>query len=131
MKNLVFTYGSLMASRSMNKGAKYIGVARLANYKWEMLCYANIFPAGTDSAVGVVWEVDQDILADLDHREGYPYMYDRIPVTVNLFEGNVTVLVYTMTPEYRRRLSKIPPTESYLNIVREGFAEYNIEYPTR
>ena len=118
-----------MAARSMNKGAKYIGVARLFNYKWEMLAYANVSPHGTESALGVVWEVTDDILHDLDSREGYPYMYTRIPVSVNLFEGNATAWVYTMTPEYRTRLSKIPPVANYLAIVREGFAENNIDYP--
>lgn len=126
---LVFTYGMLTNNDVMPESAIRLGPAALPGFGWEMLCYANVYDKPGNMALGVLWEIDYDILEDLDYREGYPNFYSREYVDV-LHEGIPKLAwVYVMTEDYRKVLTGSTPSESYLNLVIEGFKTDGISVP--
>lgn len=115
-----FAYGSnLNVSRLLSRcpDAVIVGKAELKNYR---LCFmtnnsgkvvANIFEVGEKSketVAGVVYELTKADKAILDTYEGYPYVYDRVPVKVDMKGREVTCFTYLMYPTFERysRLSR-------------------------
>jgi gamma-glutamylcyclotransferase (GGCT)/AIG2-like uncharacterized protein YtfP len=126
---LFFSYGMLTHNDVMSEGAIRLGPAALPGFEWEMLCYANVYDKPGNMVLGVLWEIDRDILDDLDQREGYPTFYDR--EYVDILHGGIAkqAWVYFMTDSYREILRRTTPSESYLNTVIEGFATDGITMP--
>ena len=79
---LYFAYGMNTNNSAMSKTSQRLGPAVLVDYKWEMLQFANVFESRGDTAIGILWEIDETELQDLDCREGYPTFYDRVVATV-------------------------------------------------
>ena len=120
---LYFAYGMNTNSKFMSPRSKRLGVARLLNYSWEMIQFANVYKDVGKSCVGILWEIDDDELLRLDIREGYPTFYDRVVTEVNHNGVSKQAIVYTMTDEYRTDLSDCKPSKGYVDGVIEGFAE--------
>ena len=126
---LFFSYGMLTNNDVMPEGAERLGPAALPGFEWEMLCYANVYDKPGNMVLGVLWEIDYDILDDLDHREGYPSFYGRVYADI-LHEGiPKQAWVYVMTEDYRMILRDTPPSASYVRTVIEGFATDGITMP--
>jgi gamma-glutamylcyclotransferase (GGCT)/AIG2-like uncharacterized protein YtfP len=109
-------------NKQMNPRAKRLGPAVLPNYTWEMLMYANVFEAPGGCALGILWDIDDEILAGLDQREGYPVFYTRVFTEVFHQGETKQAWVYTMTEDNRIRLLGTTPSKHYLESVTEGFA---------
>ncbi len=83
----VFVYGSLMSGLHNDTyldGQTRLGDDRTRGCRFEMVDLG-AFPGLVqmergDDAVGEVWEVDDECLADLDRLEGVPTFYDRVTV---------------------------------------------------
>ena len=110
----------------MSKTSKRLGPAKLLDYKWEMIQFANVFEMRGVTSIGILWEIDEAELAELDMREGYPTFYDRVIAEVEHNGELIQAWVYYMTPEYRTRLANEKPSPHYYNSVVEGFAQDGI-----
>jgi gamma-glutamylcyclotransferase (GGCT)/AIG2-like uncharacterized protein YtfP len=119
---LYFAYGMNTNNDQMSKTAQRLGPAVLPGYAWEMLMYANIYEKENASCIGILWEIDELVLAGLDRREGFPIFYTRLEVPVFYKDQTVMAWVYTMTPENRKSLQGTVPSKHYLDSVKEGFA---------
>lgn len=126
---LYFAYGMNTNSSVMSTTSKRLGSATLLNYKWEMLQFANVFESPGATAVGILWDIDEIELQDLDYREGYPTFYDRVSATVEHNGQKKTAWVYYMTPHYRTKLSGASPSPGYYDSVIEGYAQDNLPIP--
>lgn len=116
-----FAYGMLTDPYIMPEDAEYYGKAMLNNHSLEFRFYANAIESN-ESMFGVLWGVDEGILAELDVTEGVPTLYKRKQVTVTNKEvGSVTAWVYYMTEETRRRLENRAPARSYLKTMAYGY----------
>ena len=124
---LFFSYGMLTNNDIMVPTAKRLGVAVLDGYRWEMLRYANVYPSIEDGVVGILWEIDKDILTDLDLREGFPTMYTRLLVVVSHEDEMKMAWVYSMTDQYHSYFKDTVPNTMYLSSVREGYLTDGIE----
>jgi len=107
----------------MSNTSKRLGPATLLGYKWEMLQFANVFESKGDTAVGILWDIDEIELQDLDYREGYPSFYDRVSAVVEHNGKQTSAWVYYMTPHYRTKLTGCEPSQHYVQMVIEGFAQ--------
>lgn len=120
---LYFAYGMNTNNSVMSKTSQRLGPATLLDYGWEMLQFANVFESKGSTAVGILWEIDETELQDLDYREGYPSFYDRVVATVEHRGEQKKAWVYYMTPHYRIKLSDYEPSPHYAQMVSEGFAQ--------
>lgn len=119
---LYFAYGMNTDNKQMNPRAKRLGPAVLPNYTWEMLMYANVFETPGGCALGILWDIDDEILSGLDQREGFPVFYNRVYTDV-FYQGETKqAWVYTMTEDNRTRLLGTTPSKHYLDSVTAGFA---------
>ena len=119
---LYFAYGMNTNNTQMSPRAQRLGPAVLPNYTWEMLMYANVSADPGGCSLGILWDIDDEVLSGLDQREGYPVFYTRVFEEV-FYQGEVhQAWVYTMTPENRASLQGTVPSKHYLDSVTEGFA---------
>lgn len=125
----ILTYGFLTNSAAMPDGATRLGPAVLHGYRWEMLQFANVFVSRGNSFLGILWEIDDVILKELDRREGYPHLYERVQVSVELDSGPELAWVYTMTPDSRKMYEGSTPSDYYFDTVAQGYAEDNMPLP--
>ncbi len=126
---LVFTYGMLTNSNIMSAEARRLGAAELPGFAWEMLSHANVFRRPGNSVLGVLWEIDYNLLKQLDRREGYPYSYTREMVRVQHHGRTRAAWVYIMTRHHRRQVRECYPSEHYFYSVLEGLEESGIADP--
>lgn len=116
-KQFYFAYGSNMSLDNMSgrcgDGAKVIGPALLADYEltFDKRGYANIIAQTGQQVWGVAWQIDQNCLKALDRYEGYPRMYDRQDVQINLGPQTITAMVYIEPADQ----SGGQPSRSYLD----------------
>jgi len=127
---LYFAYGMNTNNSVMSKTSKRLGPAVLLDYKWEMLQFANVFESQGDTAIGILWDIDEIELQDLDRREGYPTFYDRISTAVEHAGQRKLAWAYYMTPEYRTKLADQTPSQHYYDSVVEGYATDGIAVST-
>jgi gamma-glutamylcyclotransferase (GGCT)/AIG2-like uncharacterized protein YtfP len=125
MRHYYFAYGVNTVPSAMGYAShcKQIGKARLVGFHLTFSYYANIVPGGEMD--GVLWEIDDDTLAQLDHREGYPTFYDRRVVNVFHETECYGAIVYFMSKDYA---VAAPPSEHYLSMLEEGYTEFGIPH---
>lgn len=120
-----FAYGmntnlSSMMTRCPN--ARSLGRAVLPNYSFAFKSHATVIPEMGKTAHGVLWEITPECEKALDHLEGYPVYYNKINVWVE-HDGELvpamTYLMYPDEPDY-------PPSDSYVNTVREGYRAHGV-----
>ncbi len=126
---LVFAYGSNMNERQMATrcpGATAVGVAKLHDHQLLFAGrsarwgggVATIKPARRSAVSGVVWRVSNQNLERLDEFEGYPYVYDRMPVLVDAADGeSMWCFVYVKNADEERTR----PSPEYLRTILDGY----------
>lgn len=120
MREFYLAYGMLTHPDIMPEAADYYGRATLNGYELKMLMYATIVPSA-GSMEGVLWEIDQQTLNELDRVEGYPVLYGRKKVPV-IFDGvTESAWVYYMTDSSLERLANRKPAKYYVEAVIEGY----------
>ena len=120
-----FAYGMLTDPRIMN-GVELVGKATLENFTLEMLHFANVVSTKGGRVFGSLWQVDRQLISQLDRIEGYPHLYDRktVPVTAN--GQRYVAEIYTMTPQTREDMQGHPPTQDYINKIARGYKNAGI-----
>lgn len=124
-----FAYGMNTNPAHMGNSI-FAGVGTIDNYRLECPKHFNIIEDDNHATKGVVWDIDYDQLVELDLREGYPYYYTREFIECRMNDGTILeCLVYIMTPENRKLNIEHKPSDSYLNMVRNGYNNFNLPLP--
>lgn len=130
MNHYLFTYGMLTNSNVMDQTAQVIGAAKLENWAFELLCFANVRPSFDDVAHGVLWQVDDNVLAQCDRREGHPHLYTRVRVPVLVDGQEYMSWVYTLTESGRSSYLFGTTSDHYVDTVLEGYEQHGVN-PTQ
>jgi gamma-glutamylcyclotransferase (GGCT)/AIG2-like uncharacterized protein YtfP len=104
-KHRIFVYGTLrrgnagsMSTRFPN--AKFVGEAKVSGSLYDLGAYPGLLLGDSNSlVVGEVYEVDDEILDELDEFEGSSN-YQRKPADVFLGSNRVTCWTYEPKPEF-------------------------------
>lgn len=124
---LYFAYGMNTDPNQMDRfNATPLGRATLLYHSFHLSVHADVRPDIDTVVDGVLWEIDDDTLVDLDNREGYPHYYTRNLQLVEFNGKIVEAWCYSMMPEYHR-LSE--PSQGYLNMLYNGYHKFHV--PTR
>ena len=102
--------------------ATSLGRALLPEHNFRFSIHADIVPDPKVDTEGVLWEITAECEKSLDALEGFPTYYQKKIVHV-LYEGNwVEAMTYYMTGD----LPDEYPSEGYLNMLFEGYAEHGV-----
>ena len=131
-----FAYGSNMSSKIMTEVCpthKLLGPARLMDHRLAFTRKSAKSGSGVADIVrapglvvwGLLYEIDQNEVVDLDRKEDLGKAYTRINVNVALEDGSVhQTMTYTV-------ISKAPieirPSTEYLDTILQGAKDHNFE----
>ena len=103
--------------------AKVVGVGKLKDYQLTFRSVATIEPVkGAETPVGV-WEITPHDEQSLDIYEGYPRMYRKETVEVEMHDGTMRqAMVYIMNGGEARL-----PSIYYYDTIREGYKDVGID----
>lgn len=119
-----FAYGMLTDGDIMPvTGVEDYGAAKLNGYELELFLYANLIPNPASTALGVLYDINNEVLAQLDLMEGYPILYTRKQMTVECQGHEIGAWVYLMTEDSRNRLKNTLPARSYIQTMKYGYAD--------
>lgn len=131
-KKYYLAYGSNLNVEQMKHrcpGAEIIGMTWLNDYRITFRGnsrsgVANIEPRkGSRVPVGI-WSITQSDERSLDIYEGYPVLYDKHEMAVELPTGRkVSAIVYIMTPGRRWA----PPYPGYLQTIKQGYEDFGFD----
>ena len=102
--------------------ARCLGPAELPGYELVFSQHCDVRPNDQCSVHGLLWELTEQDLANLDILEGWPDYYDRGWVMVH--HGDQTVLAITYWMRDSPQLSE--PSMPYLACVMEGYMEHDL-----
>ena len=125
MKKLYLAYGSNLNLGQMARRcptAKVVGTAMLEGYQLLFNGVATIVPReGAVVPVGI-WEIDKHCEEALDRYEGYPSLYRKETLTVEMNGEQVDAMVYIMN---RDRLAL--PAYSYYETIEDGYNDVGLD----
>lgn len=103
----VFVYGTLMTNcynhERYFKGQKYLGQAVLHGYAlYNLGSYPGIIPDEKEKVLGELYEIDRQILKQLDILEGNGRLYIRQSTEVSLDDVKISTEVYVWNGEVRK-----------------------------
>ncbi len=122
---LYFAYGSNLHHFQMKKRCKDSIFLKKINLKDFKLTFrskyraADIEPKKNSNVLGAIFEISKSDEKKLDVYEDYPILYRKYYFT---YYGK-KVMTYTMVKKTLFRF----PTERYLNIVKRGYKDCNLE----
>lgn len=126
MAKMYVAYGSNLNLNQMSRrcpNAKVVGIGSLKNYQLTFRRVATIEPVdGAVTPVGV-WEISPKDERNLDIYEGYPHLYRKETVEVELTDGRkVEGMVYIMN-------SGKPgmPNAVYYHTIEEGYNDTGLD----
>ncbi len=125
MRQYYFAYGMNTHLGQMSQrcpDAEVVGVAELQDYELEFAYHCNVKPVSGARVPGLLWTISEQDLENLDWTEGYPTYYDRARVPVEIDGVVLMATVYFMPGENK----PCPPGRGYLDIVRQGYAQNQI-----
>lgn len=120
-----FAYG-MLTNKSYIHDGKVVGVGIVNNFEFELLKYANVYRKMNSKVYGLLWEIDKELLNELDEIEGYPTLYNRINVDVMVNGKTYLSQIYIMTSETRKFLLNTKPSYNYIDTVIDGYKSANI-----
>lgn len=133
IKTCYIAYGSNLNLKQMAGRCPTAGVLGASVIK----DYRLLFRGGHDSAVAtiepaqgeevpvLIWELTPADVAALDHYEGWPFLYSKEELTIELNGGPVKAMVYIMNEG--RPLGS--PSCHYYSVILEGYnsAEFDVD----
>jgi gamma-glutamylcyclotransferase (GGCT)/AIG2-like uncharacterized protein YtfP len=99
-----------------------LGRGLVRDHAFRFALHADVYPQDGANTYGVLWEIDDEALASLDVREGYPYYYDRKMVTVEANGTTYQAWMYYMTPGHPERV----PSKGYYDMLHRGYTTFNV-----
>ena len=84
---------------------------------------ATIEPRKGSSVPIGIWAISNSDEAELDHYEGWPYLYAKQVLSVKVKGRKVRAMVYVMTPGHQIA----PPSAYYLRVIAEGYADFGFD----
>jgi cation transport regulator ChaC len=132
---MYFAYGSNMASRVLaGRGIHFCSVdkARLDGYRLAFMRrsirtgtgVADIVPDSAAEVWGVVYELADRDVDELDRKEGRPWAYEHRAVQVAL-GGDTPVPAFTYVVS-QREPEEVPPSGAYVEAILEGAREHGL-----
>ena len=122
---LYVAYGSNLNLNQMGRrcpNAKVVGIGLLKDYQLTFRRVATIEKVeGAETPVGV-WEITPKDEQALDIYEGYPHMYRKETVAVELGDKTVEAMVYIMN-EGRPAM----PPDGYYHTILEGYGDVGLD----
>ena len=126
MENKLYVaYGSNLNLTQMARRcpmAKVVGIGKLKDYQLTFRKVATIEQVnGTETPVGV-WEITPNDELALDRYEGYPHLYRKEMVTVEMKDGAVEAMVYIMNNG-----KPSMPYQEYYNTILKGYEDVGLD----
>lgn len=124
-------YGSNLNMKQMSircPTAAVVGSGMLNDYRLAFCGVATVFPCEGNEVPVAVWEIDEECERALDRYEGFPRLYRKETVEVEVDGVTLDAMIYIMN---RSRL--YPPTSSYYRTIEQGYEDFslNIAYLER
>lgn len=135
-----FAFGMNLEPGTMPDAVK-VGPARLYGWRLAFRVFATLERCGCEEAwggcedcdvenqvyaPGGLWRITPELLYRLDAREGYPHLYDRIEVTVQLPWEAQRAIVYVPSARYTASPLELPPA-GYLSMVQSGYDFFGLD----
>ena len=131
-KQYYFAYGSNLPHTLMHRrcpDSERCDAGTIENYSLSFGAggYANIRECKGAVVCGAVFEISPSDVRRLDYYEGYPHLYDKRTVEVQLENGEtVEALVYLMPEKYAKQ--KTLPSEGYIVTVLQGYRDWGLPH---
>ena len=140
-----FAYGSNLNSKDLEIWCRKRGYTRI---KWKCArkailedhrlvfnyysntrqsAVANIEPSTGDIVEGMLFEIGEETLCKLDHKEGHPSCYTRFNNFIQVVLEDKSVhraFTYTVIPE--KAGEDLKPSKQYLQIIKHGAKEWGL-----
>ena len=121
----MFSYGmntNILMMQARCPNSIYMGIATLPKYRLTFSSFADVVYDESSEVVGVLWDITDDCLIELDCLEGFPYHYDRDIKEIKVDGKIMEALCYYMTgsPPW------MAPSTLYLNMVIDGYNQNGI-----
>ena len=129
-KKIYAAYGSNMNISQMEKrcpAAAKICVGTLKGYQLEFRGggVATIIPKHGSEVPIVLWNITRVCEKVLDIYEGYPRLYIKKEISINVNDTKYNAMAYIMTEEYAKRKSS--PSSEYLKAIRDSYRDNEID----
>ncbi|MEF9960850.1 MAG: gamma-glutamylcyclotransferase family protein [Niameybacter sp.] len=131
-KKIYAAYGSNTNLEQMSyrcPAAKVIGTGIVKDYRLTFRGnsrgVANIEPYPGRTVPVVIWEITEACEEALDGYEGYPNLYEKQMIEVQVESKVQEAMVYVMARRYRTMPAI--PTSYYLGTIAEGYADNGID----
>ena len=124
-ETIYIAYGSNMNKEQMKRrcpNAIPIGSGILKNYKLVFKGVADIIKCPGEKVPIVVWKITENCEEALDRYEGYPRLYRKEYVEVEINGKKKTGMVYVMNHG-----TIAPPSKYYYEIIYEGYKDFKID----
>ena len=119
MSKLYVAYGSNLNIRQMGwrcPTAKVVGTGKVLDFKLTFRGVATIEPEAKKEVPVAVWEIQDKDEKALDIYEGYPSLYRKETIRVEMKDKTVEAMVYIMNAGKPRL-----PNNGYFNTILEGY----------
>lgn len=134
MERIYVAYGSNMNKAQMKircPHAKAIGKGTLHGYSLEFRGrdgggVATIIEKKNTSVPVALWRITDRCEKALDVYEGFPNLYYKKTVSVELEGETVEAMVYIMARKYESKKMAARPSTYYYNVIREGYRDFGI-----
>ena len=116
---IYLAYGSNLHIEQMQRRcptAEVLGTSTLHGYRLVFNGVATIEPDPDRSVPVLLWDIKPADEIPLDRYEGYPRLYRRETVQVELDGRIVDAMVYIMNPK-----GTAPPSPYYYDVIRQGY----------
>ena len=117
---LYIAYGSNLNLPQMEQRcpyAKVVGASEIKNYELLFRGVATVEPKEGATVPVLLWKIEPLDEAELDRYEGWPHLYRKEMMDVELDGKTVSAMVYIMTPGHEFGA----PSDCYTGVIREGY----------
>jgi gamma-glutamylcyclotransferase (GGCT)/AIG2-like uncharacterized protein YtfP len=121
MNKFYIAYGSNLNLLQMGKRcptAKVIGTTMLDGWQLTFRGVATIEPKPYAQTPVAIWEIDKDSEYALDLYEGYPRLYRKETMPVNIDGKTIQAMVYIMNSG-----KPCMPSKYYFDVIRQGYID--------
>lgn len=126
-------YGSNLNIEQMERrcpGAKIVGTGMIFDYRLVYrgnargLGVGNLIPDEGLKVPAAVWKITKANEAALDIYEGFPHLYQKRFMDVDMDDGSIeNGLIYLMPDTYR----PARPSYRYIDIIRQGYEDFGLD----